>query len=91
MTLNEFSRSTVKVIAELRKIIVRSISSLPLLQSSLYFTHMVPVIKEYAVILNDVCRSIVEVISDHKKSFFRLYILHLALFGSCFTKIELFM
>lgn len=37
------------------KILVRIISSLPLAQSDPYLTHNVSRIKEYAVILNDVC------------------------------------
>lgn len=47
-----------------------SIFSLPLVHSGSNFTHRVFVIKEYAVALNDVCRSSVKIISDHTRIFF---------------------
>lgn len=85
--------SSFKVICEghsiiIRKILIWRIFFHRLVQSGSFFTHRVPLVKVYALALNDVCRSTVKVILDHIKSFLS-FTLHLALFGSYFPKIKL--
>lgn len=54
---------------------VRSIFSLLLVQFDSNFIHIVLLVKWFAVILYDVFRSSVKIISDHKKSYLRAYML----------------
>lgn len=60
VTLNPFSRSKVKVIAEFLK----NTGTYP---DYTNFTHKVLLVKEFAVTLNQVFRSRAKVISDHAK------------------------